>query len=157
MYLFWYCKKWELRNPVSCCKEPAYPLPRPHYSPAHHHYRLGGSDYPPYPTTYHDWWAPSDPRTHLAPPLGPQVWKWCYHFCKRLPYHTGQEQACTRITWLSFGWLSLCRKWRNSQGNSFWLSHSDHIQGETLFQATLNQSFSWLDKCRRFWSSQSFA
>ena len=21
-------------------------------------------------------------------------------FCKRLPSHTGQEQACTRITWL---------------------------------------------------------
>ena len=26
------------------------------------------------------------------------------HFCKRLPSHTGQEQACTRITWL-FGCL----------------------------------------------------
>ena len=28
----------------------------------------------------------------------------CGKFCKRLPSHAGQEQACSRITWL-FGWL----------------------------------------------------
>ena len=38
--------------------------------------------------------------------------------CKRLPSHIGQEQACTRITWLSFVRLSSCRKWLNTQKNS---------------------------------------
>ena len=39
-------------------------------------------------------------------------------FCKRLPFHTGQEQACSRITWLFVclvGCLSPCRKWLNTQ------------------------------------------
>ena len=34
--------------------------------------------------------------------------------CKKLPSHTGQEQACSRITWL-FVRLTPCRKWRNAQ------------------------------------------
>ena len=28
------------------------------------------------------------------------------YFCKRLPSHTGQDQACSRFTWL-FVWLLL--------------------------------------------------
>ena len=57
-------------------------------------------------------------------------------FCKRLPSHTGQEQACTRITWLfvrSFVCLSPCQKWHNTKENGYWLPPSDHIQSETLF------------------------
>ena len=48
----------------------------------------------------------------LLPIQGPQEGSeavfWPYfgilNNCKRLPSHTGQEQACSRITWL-FGWL----------------------------------------------------
>ena len=36
------------------------------------------------------------------------------NFCKRLPSHTGQEQACSRITWL-VGCLWPCQKWLNTQ------------------------------------------
>ena len=75
------------------------------------------------------------PRSGSSGSLGWHFWL----YCKKLPSHTGQEQACTRITWLSFGWLSPCRKWRNTQENSFSLPHSNHIQDETLFQATLDQ------------------
>ena len=35
------------------------------------------------------------------------LWQYLHH-CKRLPSHTGQEQACSRVTWL-FGRLSPCR------------------------------------------------
>ena len=59
-------------------------------------------------------------------------------FCKRLPSHTGQEQACSRITWL-FVRSSPCRKWPNTQENGCWLPPSDHIQSETLFQTRQDQ------------------
>ena len=52
--------------------------------------------------------------------------------CKRLPSHTVQEQACTRITRL-VGCLWPCPKWPNTQENCCWLPPSDHIQSETLF------------------------
>ena len=63
-------------------------------------------------------------------------------FCKRLPSHTGQGQACTRITRLvgcSFVCLSPCRKWPNTQKNGCWLPPSDHIQSKTLFQTRQDQ------------------
>ena len=62
--------------------------------------------------------------------------------CKRLPSHTGQGQACTRITRLvgcSFVCLSPCRKWPNTQKNGCWLPPSDHIQSKTLFQTRQDQ------------------
>ena len=62
--------------------------------------------------------------------------------CKRLPSHTGQEQACCRITRLVvclFVRLSPCRKWPNTQGNGCWLFLRNHIQSETLFQTRQDQ------------------
>ena len=54
--------------------------------------------------------------------------------CKRLPSHTGQEHACTRITRL-FGYSvvcsSPCRKWPNTEENGCWVPPSDHIKSET--------------------------
>ena len=62
--------------------------------------------------------------------------------CKRLPSHTGQGQACTRITRL-FVCLFVCswpcRKWPNTQKNGCWLPPSDHIQSKTLFQTRQDQ------------------
>ena len=43
-------------------------------------------------TRYHQWPEITFANQHIS------------NYCKRLPSHTGQEQACTRITWL-FGWL----------------------------------------------------
>ena len=55
--------------------------------------------------------------------------------CKRLPSHTGQEQACTRFTRL-FVCSSPCRKWPN---NGCCLPPSDHIQSKILFQTKQDQ------------------
>ena len=64
-------------------------------------------------------------------------------FCKRLPSHTSQEQACSRITWLFVrSWP--CRKWPNTQENGCWLPLSDHIQSETLFQTRQDQGKEWM-------------
>ena len=44
----------------------------------------------------------------------------CYSkYCKRLPSHIGQEQACSRITWLWFVCLSPCQKWPNTKENGY--------------------------------------
>ena len=51
---------------------------------------------------------------------------------------TGQEQACTRITWLVVC-LSPCRKWPNTQENGCCLPPSDHIQSKILFQTKQDQ------------------
>ena len=59
-------------------------------------------------------------------------------YCKRLPSHTGQGQACTRITRL-FVCSWPCRKWPNTQKNGCWLPPSDHIQSKTLFQTRQDQ------------------
>ena len=73
---------------------------------------------------------------------------WLY--CKKLPYHTaGQEQACTRITRLSFGWLSPCRKWRNTQENSFFRC--------PIVITSKMTPFSRPHQTGNNWSSQSFA
>ena len=34
-------------------------------------------------------------------------------YCKRLPSHIGQEQACSRITWLSFVRSFVCHHAKN--------------------------------------------
>ena len=62
-----------------------------------------------------DWGARTQLRQSLVLRIGPYIWVPNSHQrnsrfsrflenCKRLPSHTGQEQACTRITWL-VGWL----------------------------------------------------
>ena len=63
------------------------------------------------------------------------------NFCKRLPSHTGQEQACSRINRLvvhSFVTMpkmaQFARKW-------LLLPLSDHIQSETLFQTKQDQEW----------------
>ena len=70
--------------------------------------------------------------------------------------HTGQAQACTRITLLvgcSFVRLSPCRKWPNTQNNGCWLPHSNHIHGrypfsdqklEIIGQASLLHGWHWI-------------
>ena len=55
--------------------------------------------------------------------------------CKRLPSHTGQEQACSRITRL----FVTMPKWPNTQENGCCLPPSDHIQSKILFQAKEDQ------------------
>ena len=65
------------------------------------------------------------------------------HFLQKTS-HTGQEQACSRITWLSFVRSSPCRKWPNTEENGCWLPPSDHIQSETLFQTRQDQGKEWM-------------
>ena len=64
-------------------------------------------------------------------------------YCKRLPCHTGQEQACSRITRL-FVCSSPRRKWPNTKENGCWLPPSDHIQSENLFQIRQDQE-KWMN------------
>ena len=59
-------------------------------------------------------------------------------YCKKLPSHIGQEQACSRITRL-FGCSWPCRKWPNTQENGCCLPPSDHIQSKILFQTKQDQ------------------
>ena len=59
-------------------------------------------------------------------------------YCKRLPSHTGQEQACSRFTRLFVrSWP--CQKWPNTQENGCCLPPSDHIQSKILFQTKQDQ------------------
>ena len=58
-------------------------------------------------------------------------------FCKRLPSQTGQEQACSRITWLVG--RDRAEKGPNTQENGCWLPPGDHIQSETLFETRQDQ------------------
>ena len=77
-------------------------------------------------------------------------WGWLPTYFAKDCLLTGQEQACTRITWLFVCSSSPCQNWPNTQKNGCWVNSvdctlNDHIQSETLFQT------------RPIWSSQSFA
>ena len=63
-------------------------------------------------------------------------------YCKRLSFHTGQEQACTRITRLFvrlFVCSSPCQKWPNTQENGCYCPLVVTSKVKLFFQTTQDE------------------